>query len=112
MGRDATSQYGQQRLWHGVAKDKVMATKLALEVAAEEQKTSEHWRDGREHVFACIENDRREINRCALRTLRGQETLRNDLFISHSLRAHYTQQMKRRIVSELSRIQPVRMRLR
>ena len=91
-----------------VGRSTVVATNVSLDVAEAEQAGSQHWKDEQIQIFASVELDRRHVNRCAVRMIRGEESrTKYDLFISHSLRNSGTQLTKRRILNELSRIREV-----
>eukprot|EP00873_Tetraselmis_striata_P045120 jgi/Tetstr1/465384/TSEL_010070.t1 len=88
---------------------KVAAT-IGLELAAE--RTNDHWATGHEPRFIKTETELRELNRKAARlTSAGSEVtgsdglrLAYDAFLSHSFRRADTQELKRRLISELSRV--------
>lgn len=89
--------------------NRVLATNHRLQLAAVEQRDSDHWRNGRDpRLFVQTERERRELNRSAAIAFRADQTPKNDLFISHSIRDGSTQEIKRRIISELSRVQEAR----
>uniref|UniRef100_A0A061QNP5 Wd40 repeat-containing protein n=1 Tax=Tetraselmis sp. GSL018 TaxID=582737 RepID=A0A061QNP5_9CHLO len=99
---------GISRLFSGQT---VTNTDVELSVALDEPVNlqafveSNHWRPGYEHLFVDFETRLREVNRFLARSQRGHNSeVETDLFISHSQRNEHTQQRKRRLVTELSRL--------
>jgi hypothetical protein len=88
------------------------ATNIDLELAA--AKGATHWVAGQEDRFVETERTLRDINRSAARLQEDvggasgvEAQVLYDAFISHSLRGASTQEIKRRLITETSRVREV-----
>eukprot|EP00873_Tetraselmis_striata_P027865 jgi/Tetstr1/448129/TSEL_035422.t1 len=85
-----------------------VAAMIGLEVAA--TSAADHWLSGQEARFVAQEADLRELNQKAARLISAndvtgaEDSVTYDAFLSHSFRGAGTQELKRKLICELSRV--------
>lgn len=107
--RHGLAGHGGSRV-HALVGARVAAT-IGLELAAE--RPSDHWVSGNDWHFVEKERELRDLNRQAARlkhesslsiSASGETGVLYDAFVSHSFRCGQTQELKRRLITEISKV--------